>query len=623
LSCAALTRVLLLLLLLLLLQEGATWPAVRAHGTRVFWQSAAAAQLVPARQDQQQQPQGQQQQLPELSLQLFSWDGGPRPMPCTLHLEQHNARVKTLRVVVSGITSRSPSHPGRRLGSVLYMDTFVDVSACCRLSPGLGEQLVRVQRAGTPPSDLADSGLTAHLPPLPPPPPPLQVPAVHGCPAQLINLTLTHCPTYSFNFWGSEASHSTQLLTTFRRHLQLQLQMQAQAAAEAQAQAALRKSVPDDGSMLRMQLQQELRGGAAAAAAAAGSISPVGVSKAGGTQRRSSLGQQQQLLLLQQLAAAGSGGASNSSDKASQQLLLQLQQHQLQQQQPSKQAAKTKQKQKQQGKAGKAASGSSSGGNTPQQQQQQQQQQEGSSDKPSLARAMSCCEEQCPEDDGSEVKRSCCGGSELMTASPPAAAFHLDVSTEPTAATAAAGKGGAGSSKAAAAGGAGSSAAGAAAGTAGRSSALDGRLVLQLRQLGRLLVPPGEMPGEVALLFTGARGVVRCSHTPQASLVSRAQHRHTRNLSRLPTHAFNHTGAVKLAVMDGPLYPHTNGFVFVSRPTKVHVVTLEQVSGDGLAQAAAGVAIVARACREQPHPCPAAGHLSSPLLAAACLPASD
>eukprot|EP00775_Hariotina_reticulata_P004159 gene4159-4407_t len=37
------------------------------------------------------------------------------------------------------------------------------------------------------------------------------------------------------------------------------------------------------------------------------------------------------------------------------------------------------------------------------------------------------------------------------------------------------------------------------------------------------------------------------------------------------------TGAQKLCVLDGPLYPHTNGLVFVSRPTKVHVLLLQQV----------------------------------------------
>lgn len=34
---------------------------------------------------------------------------------------------------------------------------------------------------------------------------------------------------------------------------------------------------------------------------------------------------------------------------------------------------------------------------------------------------------------------------------------------------------------------------------------------------------------------------------------------------------------MKLAVMDGPLYAHSNGLVFVSRPTKVHVLLLDQV----------------------------------------------
>lgn len=34
---------------------------------------------------------------------------------------------------------------------------------------------------------------------------------------------------------------------------------------------------------------------------------------------------------------------------------------------------------------------------------------------------------------------------------------------------------------------------------------------------------------------------------------------------------------MKLAVMDGPLYPHSSGLVLVSRPTKVHVLLLDQV----------------------------------------------
>lgn len=75
--------------------------------------------------------QHQQQQLPHIVLQLLSWDGGPRPMPSSLHLEQYNMRYKTLRATVSDIVSRSPTHPGLHLGSVLYMDTFVDVSGLC------------------------------------------------------------------------------------------------------------------------------------------------------------------------------------------------------------------------------------------------------------------------------------------------------------------------------------------------------------------------------------------------------------------------------------------------------------------------------------------------------------
>lgn len=105
-------------------QDGATWQSAQALATQVFWSAAAAAQLGP---QQQQQPQPSQQ--PQLHLQLFSWDGGPRPMPSGHHLQQHNHRFKTLRVTVSGICSRSTAHPGMVLGNVLYMDSFVDVSA--------------------------------------------------------------------------------------------------------------------------------------------------------------------------------------------------------------------------------------------------------------------------------------------------------------------------------------------------------------------------------------------------------------------------------------------------------------------------------------------------------------
>lgn len=37
------------------------------------------------------------------------------------------------------------------------------------------------------------------------------------------------------------------------------------------------------------------------------------------------------------------------------------------------------------------------------------------------------------------------------------------------------------------------------------------------------------------------------------------------------------SGADKLAVMDGPLYPHQGGLAFISRPSKVHVLLLQQV----------------------------------------------
>lgn len=47
-------------------------------------------------------------------------------------------------------------------------------------------------------------------------------------------------------------------------------------------------------------------------------------------------------------------------------------------------------------------------------------------------------------------------------------------------------------------------------------------------------------------------------------------------MSCLPR-ACSSSGSMKLAVMDGPLYAHSNGLVFVSRPTKVHVLLLDQV----------------------------------------------
>jgi hypothetical protein len=115
------------------LQEGATWPSAHAYASQVFWSSAAAAQLAPQQTEQpappqEQQPQQQWPHKPTLQLQLFSWDGGPRPMPSGADLQQHNSRVKTLRVTVSDIRSRSPAHPGMVLGNVLYMDSFADVS---------------------------------------------------------------------------------------------------------------------------------------------------------------------------------------------------------------------------------------------------------------------------------------------------------------------------------------------------------------------------------------------------------------------------------------------------------------------------------------------------------------
>jgi hypothetical protein len=55
------------------------------------------------------------------------------PLQQQQHLLQHNMRFKTLRVLASGIRSRSSAHRGLLLGSVLYSDTFLDVSLACVL----------------------------------------------------------------------------------------------------------------------------------------------------------------------------------------------------------------------------------------------------------------------------------------------------------------------------------------------------------------------------------------------------------------------------------------------------------------------------------------------------------
>lgn len=121
-------------------QEGATWQSAHAFATQAFWSAAAAAQLVPLQQDEQ----NQQAHQPKLQLQLFSWDGGPRPMPSGANLEQHNHRFKTLRVTVSDICSRSTAHSGMVLGNVLYMDSFVDVSSVPCTSAGVAKLVVPV-----------------------------------------------------------------------------------------------------------------------------------------------------------------------------------------------------------------------------------------------------------------------------------------------------------------------------------------------------------------------------------------------------------------------------------------------------------------------------------------------
>lgn len=271
----------------------------------------------------------------------------------------------------------------------------------------------------------------------------------------------------------------------------------------------MRKSA-DDSAVLRMQLQQSIKGGGGR-----------------GAQRRASLGQQQQFLLLQQLAAAGNGrgGGGTTAQQRQQHLLQHLQQQQ----------------------RGRGSGSSSSNGGRAEQ---------AARGKHALVSSSSCCGE--PEvavaqyDDSSNglqaLKRSCCGTSQPQSAAAAAAvagaacaavltpvgpldpANAAEVPAGAAGATAAGGE--AGSEVENAAGGSDGGAAGPAA-AAARDAAL-----LQWRQLGRLLAPPGEMPGEVALVLTGA---------------------------------------MKLAVMDGPMYAFSNGLVFVSRPTKVHVLLLEQL----------------------------------------------
>jgi hypothetical protein len=57
------------------------------------------------------------------------------PLQQQQHLLQHNMRFKTLRVLASGIRSRSSTHRGQLLGSVLYSDTLLDVSGTVTVSP--------------------------------------------------------------------------------------------------------------------------------------------------------------------------------------------------------------------------------------------------------------------------------------------------------------------------------------------------------------------------------------------------------------------------------------------------------------------------------------------------------
>lgn len=83
-------------------------------------------------------------------------------------------------------------------------------------------------------------------------------------------------------------------------------------------------------------------------------------------------------------------------------------------------------------------------------------------------------------------------------------------------------------------------AAGGGAGSSSSSGSVAAECVVQLQRLGGLLLPSGEMPGEVGLVLTGAG---------------------------------------KCAVMDGPLYPHQGGLAFVSRPSKVHLLLMDQVEG--------------------------------------------
>lgn len=134
----------------LVLQPGATWLSAQATAAAAFAAAAATHQLPTpclshtSSSNSSSSPEASDESAatsagsaaeqslppPQLTVQLLGWTGGPRPMPRQQQqwLEQHNMRLKTLRLLCSGIRSRSSAHAGLELGSVLYSDTFLDVS---------------------------------------------------------------------------------------------------------------------------------------------------------------------------------------------------------------------------------------------------------------------------------------------------------------------------------------------------------------------------------------------------------------------------------------------------------------------------------------------------------------
>lgn len=117
------------------MQAGATAESMHAHTSETFAAAAAAAAGLPIPLDPPTAAAAAAvdsfpcslQPAPQLTIQLLSWDGGPRPMPVQDGFQQYDMRFKTIRVLCSGIRSRSSAHAGALLGSVLYSDTFLEV----------------------------------------------------------------------------------------------------------------------------------------------------------------------------------------------------------------------------------------------------------------------------------------------------------------------------------------------------------------------------------------------------------------------------------------------------------------------------------------------------------------